>query len=79
MINITDRLSKVFRRIKLHKKDLEIYILFYLRKLSQFWGQFSSTVLEIDTFYVKYCSGDCTNEIIENLPQNHNNEYKIYL
>ena len=39
-----------FGRLKLQKNDLNIYI-FYFRKLSRFWGQYSSTALVIDTFY----------------------------
>ena len=60
-------LSEVLGRIKFNKKDLEIYI-FYLRKLSQLGGQFCSTALVIDTFYVKYCSvlTRCTNAVLQN-------------
>ena len=53
----TDSLLQVFERTKLHTKDLEINkYSFYLRKLSRFCGQFSSTALVIDIFYVKYYS-----------------------
>ena len=31
-------------------------LFFYLRKLSLFYGHFSSTAIVIDTFYEKYCS-----------------------
>ena len=38
-----------------------------------FWGNFFSTVLVIDTFYVKYCSVLTSNAVLENLPQNCDN------
>ena len=45
-----------FGRTKLHKKDLEKYIFFYLRKLSRFKGKFSGTasvrkILKIKSVY----------------------------
>ena len=48
----------VFGRINCIRKGFRnIYIyLFYLRKLSRLRGQFCSTALVIDTFYIKYCS-----------------------
>ena len=54
--------------MKLHKKNLEIYIFFCLRKLSRLRGQFCSTALVIDTFYVKLCSV---------LTQNYNIDFLI--
>ena len=56
-------------------------IIIYLRKLSRFWGKFSSTALVIDTSYVKYCSVLTTNAVLENLPKNHDNflKQKIYI
>ena len=46
-------ISGVFGRINLHKKGSRNMFWFLLKKVK---GQFVSTALEIDTFYVKYCS-----------------------
>ena len=56
------------------KKDLEIDF-FFLRKLSRFWGQFSSTKLAMDTFYVKYYSR-VIEKVLENWPQIRDNFLK---
>ena len=45
MIDIDRQLIRSYGRIKLHKKDLEIYILFKLRKLSWLRDQFWSSAL----------------------------------
>ena len=55
MINIDRQLIKVFCHIKLQKKEY-LDFFFYLRKISQFLGQFSITTLVKKTYYVKYCS-----------------------
>ena len=48
---------KVFDSTKFHKKDLQIYILlFYLRKLSRFWGQLSGASLVIIKITVTFLS-----------------------
>ena len=51
-----DNLSQVFGGKKLHNKGSRNIYFFYWKKLSRFWGQFSSTALVIVTFYVKYYS-----------------------
>ena len=62
MINIDRQLIST----KLHKKLSKI-IFFYLRKLSQFRGKFSSTALVIDTFDVKYCVKHSTRKLTSKL------------
>ena len=40
----------------LKKGSRNILFFVYFKKLSRFWGKFSSTALVIDTYYVKYWS-----------------------
>ena len=55
MINIDRQLIQSFWSQKnASQNDLEIYIFFYLRKLSRFLNQSSSTAL--DKIKIKYCS-----------------------
>ena len=53
------------------KKGLRNIFFYYLRKLSRFWGQFSSTALEQSNIWHK--SVYIINTVLENWPQNRGN------
>ena len=73
MINIDRQLIQSFSRIKLHTKKESrniFFFIFNLKKLSRFWGKFSSTALVITYKHVLCQILLCTNAVLDNWSQN---------